>query len=138
MVLVLVWVMAVPYHTSGDLASSTVPFHFVPLFLSTSTQCSMASKSFHIKALACLLSTFHHATHLFIIDNLDQIIDSDLDDEVFDENNDLFLLVSYLHQRICQIHQSQYLPEQSCSKGSLNVYGEDLATDDDDDLWMHD
>ena len=166
MILMLVQVMAAPYHTSGNLASciflpfvplfmststkhsmatksfhikalehllSTyhhpiplfvwenlhtthlaiylciLPSHFVPLFLSASTKHSMARKSFHIKTLEHLLSTYHHANPIFVWETLDQIIDCNLDDDVFDKNNDWFLLVPYLHQRICQIHQSWYL-----------------------------
>jgi hypothetical protein len=46
---------------------------------------------------------------MFFLDNLHQILDHDIDDDIFDDDNDLFVLMAHLHNRIGEIKDSRYL-----------------------------
>ena len=82
----------------------------------------MPRKSFRARALERLLSTYQRACRLFILDNIHQIVDGDLDDDVFNENNDLFVLVAGLYGRIHDIHQNRYFGARPRRKGNMDVF----------------
>ena len=98
----------------------------------------MPRKSFRVRALEHVLLTYRHVCRLFAFDNIHQLAEGDLDDDIFDDHNDLFVLAACLHGRIQEIHHSRYLKRQCCRKGSINVFQEDLAEDNGINSWMSD
>jgi hypothetical protein len=58
-------------------------------------------------------------------DNIQQLADGDIDDDIFKDHNDLFVLVACLHGCIHEIRHNHYLKRQRGSKGSINVLEED-------------
>jgi ankyrin repeat protein len=87
---------------------------------------------------SCLFSSYNNSCHPFFLENLHHILDGDLDDNAFDDDNDLFIHMAGLHSHISKIEQSCYLCERSCRKVSIHVFEEDLMTDDQISLWMND
>ena len=69
----------------------------------------MSRKSFHVRAPEQVLSTYHHVCQLFALDIMHQLVDGDIDDDLFDDYNDLCVLVACLHDHIQEIHHSLYL-----------------------------
>jgi hypothetical protein len=74
---------------------------------------------------------------MFFLDNLHQILDHDIDDDIFDYYNDLFVLMAHLHNCIGEIKDSRYLYKQVCRKSGVNIFEEDLVTGD-VTSWMFD
>jgi hypothetical protein len=70
------------------------------------------------------------------LDNIDQIVDENIDDNVFHEGNYLFVLVAGLHSHISNIRQYCYLCERFCRRNSVIIFEEDLATNDAGNSWM--
>lgn len=96
----------------------------------------MPRTSFQVWALEQLLSTYHDADLLFILDNKHQIANGNLDDDLFHENNDLFVLVAGLHGHVHEIQQNRNFGARSRRTGSMNVFKKDLAADNGIDSWM--
>ena len=76
-------------------------------------------------------------TRLFVLVYLDQLIQCDIDDDILDKNNDLFILVSYINRVLCGMQSSQYFTYHICRKGTLNIFEEDLSIDC-ANCWMND
>ncbi len=98
----------------------------------------MPRKSVRAHALEHLLSAYHHARRLFILDNIHQIVDGDLDDNVFNEDNDLFVLVAGLYDCIHAIRQNRYFGARSRREGNMDVFDADLSVENGIDSWMTD
>ena len=65
----------------------------------------MPRKSYHIRALEQVLLT-NHMCRLFALDNIHQLAEGDIDDAIFDDHNDLFVLVACLHGHIQEIRHN--------------------------------
>jgi hypothetical protein len=87
----------------------------------------MPRTSFRRKALNGLLSAYNNSCRLFFLYHLHQIIESDIDDDIFDDNDDLFVLLAGWHNRITHIRDSRYLRNRTCRKQGLNVFLQDLS-----------
>ncbi len=90
---------------------------------------SMPRTSLCSKALDGLLSAYNNSCCLFFLDNMHQILENDFDDDIFDDDNDLFVLLAGLHNRISNIKDSCYCCQRKCRKVGLNLFIQVFSTE---------
>ncbi len=79
---------------------------------------------------------YRNASRLFVLEHLDQLIEGNIEDDLLDENNELFLCLCQIKQILHNSQSRRYLAPRMCRKGSVSIFEEDLSMEG-DMCWMN-